>query len=66
VKMSAQLDLLLFPKPRKRGRGPTVIQQEVDAFHSRAILLTLGVPPESPHSLGVGRWAFRVGRFLIK
>jgi hypothetical protein len=30
--MTAQLDLLLFPKPRKRGRGPAVIQQEVDAF----------------------------------
>jgi|SRR5581483_3896739 len=30
--MTAQLDLLLFPKPRKRGRGPAVIQQEVDTF----------------------------------
>jgi hypothetical protein len=30
--MTSQLDLLLFPKPRKRGRGPLVIQQEVDSF----------------------------------
>jgi hypothetical protein len=30
--VTAQLDLLLFTKPRRRGRGPSVIQGEVDAF----------------------------------
>ena len=29
---SGQIDLLLFPAPRKRGRGPKIVQGEVDAF----------------------------------